>query len=501
MLRLSNYAIFVERPDTDSDVLLVQGYSGAWDLVTRETARHLKRLRAGERFKPIAGNFDDHCDIDSPGDESSIPEEMVNLLVRRGYLTELTPEEEQQLVTTIANELHGMAQHEPPSIVLALTYDCNLRCAYCFQDALRADPANAPKLAVMTTDLVDRIFSAMPQVHALHNRQEGSPMAPPRITLFGGEPLLSRHRPVVSHIIQRTRQLGPPSIAAITNGTELHSFKDLLGPDGISFLQITLDGSPSEHDRRRIGPEGLPTFNIIADNIDLALEQGAKVKIRVNVDPTNLHSLPELADAITTRGWSERDDLSVYATPVHESPGSEHEACGFGTWKLSQQLAELAAGQSNMRVFESPDSPLKRRIRAVLGEDRDPLLSFQPSFCGAHTRVWVFDALGDLYACWERAGDGVSRIGRLSEAGELMMNPPSLKVWRERTVASNPVCNRCPYAFYCGGGCALLAEAKNGKLHSNFCDDFARRFRAIALEELETRQLREFVHTFEPASV
>jgi uncharacterized protein len=152
-------------------------------------------------------------------------------------------------------------------------------------------------------------------------------------------------------------------------------------------------------------------------------------------------------------------------------------------------------------VFESPDSPLKRRIRAVLGEDRDPLLSFQPSFCGAHTRVWVFDALGDLYACWERAGDGVSRIGRLSEAGELMMNPPSLKVWRERTVASNPVCNRCPYAFYCGGGCALLAEAKNGKLHSNFCDDFARRFRAIALEELETRQLREFVHTFEPASV
>jgi uncharacterized protein len=502
MLRLSNYTIFVDVPDSeDGDVLLVQGYSGAWDLVSPDVARRLRQLRGPERFKPIAGNFDD--DDDAPLDEPGIPEDLFDLLVRRGYLTDFTPEEEQQRVADLATELHGMAQNEPPSYVFALTYDCNLRCAYCFQDALRADPANAPKLAVMSTEMVDRIFSAMPQVQARHERRHGGATAPSplKITLFGGEPLLGRLRPLVSHVVKRAHESGPAFIAAITNGTELQHFTDLMGPDGISFLQITLDGSRSDHNRRRIGPLGLPTFDIIADNIDLALEHGAKVKIRVNVDSSNVRSLPELANTIAARGWADRENLSVYATPVHESSGSGHEACGFGAWNLSQELGELAAIHANMSIFEGPDSPLKTRVRKVLRGTQDPLLGFQPSFCGAHTRVWVFDALGDIYACWERAGDGASRIGRLSEEGKLMMNPPALKVWRERTVASNPVCKRCPYAFYCGGGCALLAEMKNGALHSNFCDDFARRFKAIAVEELTAVQLQQFVQNFDPSSI
>ena len=105
----------------------------------------------------------------------------------------------------------------------------------------------------------------------------------------------------------------------------------------------------------------------------------------------------------------------------------------------------------------------------------------------------MFDALGDIYACWERAGDEVSRIGRLLEDGSLRMNPPSLKMWRERSVAKNPTCSKCPYAFYCGGGCALLAQMKNGAFDSNFCDDFSKRFKRIAVEELEALQRDEEV--------
>jgi len=76
------------------------------------------------------------------------------------------------------------------------------------------------------------------------------------------------------------------------------------------------------------------------------------------------------------------------------------------------------------------------------------------------------------------------------------MNPPTLKMWRERSIASNPVCSRCPYAFYCGGGCALLAEMKNGTLDSNFCDSFAKRFKAIAIEELQALQFQHIVSRF-----
>lgn len=498
MLRVSNYTIFVDVPG--GDVLLVHGYSGAWDLIAPEVASHLRALRRSEGFKPLTGNGFDTADSGAPH-HTSLPERVCERLAKRGYVTELTADEEQARVSTIARELHGIAAHEPPSYVFALSYDCNLACPYCFQDALRSNPANASKLATMSTDMVDRIFAVMPEVEARH-APPGAPSASPpsrRITLFGGEPLLGRLHPLVEHTVSRAKSSGPSSIAAITNGTELQHFKDLISPDGISFLQITLDGSRDEHDRRRVGRARLPTFDRILDNVDLALSLGAQVKIRVNVDGSNLHSLPELAATMSARGWRESRLLSVYATPIHESAGSSHDACGFGSWHLSQTLVELAEAHASMRMIAGPDSPLKRRVREVLRGTADPLMSFQPAFCGAHTRIWVFDALGDIYACWERAGDVTARIGRLSANGTLVMNPPTLKMWRERTVASNPVCSRCPFAFYCGGGCALFAEMKNGTLHSNFCDDFARRFRTIALEELEALHFQRAVRSLAPS--
>jgi uncharacterized protein len=104
----------------------------------------------------------------------------------------------------------------------------------------------------------------------------------------------------------------------------------------------------------------------------------------------------------------------------------------------------------------------------------------------------VFDAFGDIYACWERAGYVNERIGYLDDEARLVMNPTEEAKWRGRTVASNPVCGRCPYALYCGGGCALLAELKNGELHSNYCDDFSRRFKALAAEEVRALALEPF---------
>jgi uncharacterized protein len=159
---------------------------------------------------------------------------------------------------------------------------------------------------------------------------------------------------------------------------------------------------------------------------------------------------------------------------------------------LRKQLAELAVEQPLVNWIEGPDAPWERRVREIIRGARDPLLSLQPSFCGAHTQTWVFDALGDIYACWERAGYKEDRIGRVASDGTLIMEARET-AWRSRTVASNPVCGRCPYAFYCGGGCALLAERKSGNLHSNYCDDFSRRFKELAAAEVRSLFAAELI--------
>jgi uncharacterized protein len=82
-------------------------------------------------------------------------------------------------------------------------------------------------------------------------------------------------------------------------------------------------------------------------------------------------------------------------------------------------------------------------------------------------------------------GDPQIRIGSVDAEGKLMLQTRMFSHWRSRTVASNPTCESCSYSLHCGGGCAVLAEARNGKYYSNFCDGFASRFRTAVADAYE----------------
>ena len=96
--------------------------------------------------------------------------------------------------------------------------------------------------------------------------------------------------------------------------------------------------------------------------------------------------------------------------------------------------------------------------------------------------MYVLDAFGDIYACWERTGDPKIRIGHIDENSEVIFNEELNQTWRNRTVITNPTCRKCRYAFSCGGGCAVMAMNHKGKFHTNYCDGFANRFRASVAE-------------------
>lgn len=482
MVRTSNYTIFADL--NDDETLLMHGYSGAWDIVTRDAAHSIRELRKGGKFKPLIGkSFDEE---DSPAPRTTLDGELEVYLRDRGYLTEAEPQEEYGVVADLAAQTHAMARSEAPNFVLALSYACNLACSYCFQDSLRSDPANAPRLKLMTTGMVDRLFGVMDGLQAECTASVQA--APRQLMLFGGEPLMPALRPVVEHVIARLRAGGAFNLSAVTNGTNLDHFADLLGPDGISFLQVTIDGPPEVHDTRRIGPNGEPSFARIARGVQVALERGAEVKLRINIDRGNLSGLPRIAELLHLQGWLNHPNFSAYATAVHESSGSSHDSCGFGSWKLRRGMAELAETHPLVAAIDGPDAPWEQRVRDMLRGDRDPLLSLQSSFCGAHVQTWVFDALGDVYACWERAGYPEDRIGRVLLDGTLAIEKAGYDAWRSRTIASNPTCARCPYAFYCGGGCALLAQAASGKLNANYCDDFSRRFKDLAVKQVQAQR-------------
>ena len=158
---------------------------------------------------------------------------------------------------------------------------------------MRSDASFSHLLRMMTTTMADRIVDALPQFELRHGIGAETVSTRP-FTFFGGEPLLARTRPIVEYFIGKALAAGPASFGAVTNGTELAAFEQLLGPGKIDSLQITLDGPPSRHDARRIHADGSGSFEAIARNITLALELGVRVAVRTNVDRANIGDLPEL---------------------------------------------------------------------------------------------------------------------------------------------------------------------------------------------------------------
>lgn len=478
-LRTSSYVIYVDLPDSSDEMLLVHGYTGAYDLVSRRVATYVRSLEPRHAPKPLYGAWKPESGHDG---EVEVPsEETLKALRRRGYLTELTMAQEETLLASLANKLHERSMKQPPIYIVMPTYDCNLRCSYCFQDHMRTNPAYGHLLRTMSRELIDRMFTGMLQIERMHGwHLEGVP--PRNIWFFGGEPLLQVSRPVIQYIIDQAQGRGVVSLSAVTNATELDAYKDLLGPEKISTLQITLDGPPKEHDTRRIYADGSGSFSKIACNITMALDQGVAVSVRMNVDRNNFDQLPDLAEVIHEHKWDTYPRFSAYTAPIHATNPNIDKRTVLSSWDLEQQLAAAKKKFPLLANVAPSDDWLKNEARTIFRTQGGSIPKLRESFCGAHTGMYIFDALGDLYACWEKTGDASIRLGRLKENGEVELNRPAAELWRSRTVATNPVCRKCRYALYCGGGCAVLAYGNTGDYHTNFCDGFASRFRASVAE-------------------
>ncbi len=327
----------------------------------------------------------------------------------------------------------------------------------------------------MSPKLIDRIMTALPAIESRHGLTGEDAIVRP-FTFFGGEPLLARNRRIVEYFMNAARSLGKTTFSAVSNATELDAYADLLGPDGIAQIQVTVDGPPDMHDTRRIRADGSGSFGEIADNISLALSLGTRIDVRTNVDRTNLTALPRLAQEYMRRGWPDSEFFSAYATPVHAYTPLDRKTT-LNSLELRQELERLEQSHPELAAIAAPDDNLLGRAHGIFEGRFDPFTMFKASFCGAHNKMYVFDAFGDIYACWERTGDKAIRTGWIDESGAPQFVADRLEAWRSRTVASNETCAQCRYALYCGGGCAVLAEGIHGTQFGNYCDAFGRRFR------------------------
>ena len=239
-LRTSSYMIPVKLEKEEGKYMLIHGYTGATDIVTENLLTQINTISS----------------------DNNLSEKTLQTLLKRGYVTTKTQEEEFAYVARIARALHKESDIINSSFTWVVSYNCNFRCPYCFEGREKKDGES--KLS-FTKEQVDLAYEAQEKI------QPHKELRRKTITLYGGEPLLAENKEVVNYIVEEGHKRGY-QFAAITNGYEIDHFLNLFSPDGINKLQITIDGPKEMHNQRRRHYKDQNTFDKIVNNVRLALE-------------------------------------------------------------------------------------------------------------------------------------------------------------------------------------------------------------------------------------
>lgn len=295
-----------------------------------------------------------------------------------------------------------------------------------------------------TQELVDKAYCAMEKIEPREQLRSKD------IALYGGEPLLAENKEIVEYIVSKGHEKGY-KFHALTNGYDLDAYTDLLSPNLIYQLQITIDGTKEYHDKRRIHYKDGGTFDKIVANIKQALSRNINVVVRMNTDNTNVEDFAALKQYFKDCGFS-APSFKIYSAMIWNSdeiPSAERQ-----TLDLLSSKSFISKHKLQGTLNQCRDFGVKAKVYQALSKGKS--ISFCGTSCGSQTSCYVFDPLGDIYTCWEIVGNKDFKVGCYLK-GEIEWNQERLDAWHNYYVSTDEICRKCKYALFCGGGCAIHA--------------------------------------------
>jgi len=384
---------------------------------------------------------------------NSIDADPLSNLIERGYLYYDLKKEDEILVELYNNYTKKLSSR-PLRFVFCPSYQCNLRCIYCFQTDL---PSNPNKF--MSGKILDDSINAAEEISKEKSGKVDS------VELFGGEPLLLKNKPHLKKILKFAKEKDA-SIIIVTNGVMAKDFIDILLPvkDIIKMLQITVDGPLEIHNKRRKFPSGKGSFDKISESIDSLLKNNINTNVRVNIDNTNIEYLPDLYEYISKKNWIKHPDFNIMLALITDHSTLDYDDIIIPEEKLLERLIEVydkyPALEDTFGFYKF--KPLRHILDLVKGAP-----NVSPKFVNCESNLLelnIFCPDGYIYACGESIGNPEYAIGKFSP--ELEFYSDKEKLWTERTILNIKKCRTCKFAPLCGGGCAyssILIYKDNSK--------------------------------------
>jgi len=340
-------------------------------------------------------------------------------------------------------------------ISINISEDCNLSCPYCISSKRRSQK-------MLSKAHIDKIV-------ALLNSFEKKYNVIPRITLFGGEPLMLRNRHIFEYLIKKIEGT-KFKLHIITNGVTIDKYLDLINEnsDKFQFFQITLDGPPEIHNRTRISKKYPKTFKLITGNIQRLLDLNFKVRVRTNLNKASLEKLPKLARFIKKKKWDKyknfRGNMGLISTYqlkfCKNNPRSN-------SVKYIKQFRQLKKKHPELSLYNECDlytQADKLITNSLKDKTNKPMISYCTTI---NSRHFTFASDNQIYNCFAAVGIKDFSIGTYFP--KLKWNKNNLAIWKTRVSTQMDKCRKCPLVFVCGGNCPLHAYEKNGNINKPVC--------------------------------
>ena len=370
----------------------------------------------------------ENVDIDSISDEEL--KENAMIMLRSGYIVDAQKDE---LATVRIERAKAKFGGDALLLTIAPTLGCNMRCPYCFEN--KNGKRMSAEIQSQVLEFVKAKLNADKNVRAVS------------VSWYGGEPLLEKKTiyALSKELIQICNDRGLNySATVITNGAllDLETANMLFHECKVKRAQITIDGMPEKHNKRRIFADGTGSFDLIIKNIE-ACRSFFPISVRVNVDQSNIDDVEPLAKfLLEEKGWT--DNPRVYIAPVT----NYDEGCKDAPCLQMESFADV-----------------KREFEKVLYSYNRNLVSpsFFPGrksvFCGGEcVNNYVIDPEGYFYNCWVVIGEKERASGHISKP--FLINT-EYSSWILSDLPKE--CEACEYLPMCMGGCPYFRVEHDGK--------------------------------------
>jgi len=372
---------------------------------------------------------------DSPANyDFSDDKELLDILINYGVLcvSDDSVNENKALFQT----LHQRFNEDIRTLVIMPTLNCNLRCSYCFV-------GENLKHVEMSDEIIQRLKNYLKEEYS-------GKVKFINVEWYGGEPLLCFQ--TIKDLTEYIKSLDIPFRAGIiTNGTLLTCDKILqLKELCISEIQITIDGTRTTHDTRRMFPNKNGTYDIILHNLELLhkyVEDNTEliINIRLNIDKYNQAEYHIIYNEL-------RKKFPLF----NLYPGilTQYQTCIslINCFENQEEVAEFLLDQYDKYGIDSGGFyPMLKGNRPCMSE------------C---VNTDMIGPNGEMYLCLKDVGDEKEIIGNIFTGKSNTSKLARYCVENIKQLHKEP-CLSCQVKWLCGGGCPnhLYRKQQYGEKH------------------------------------